>query len=135
MPAAASPIRLTVPALRAVFAIVALISQLMLGSLVLPDRADARPLDALRAAIVLCKSGPIARMALRHHHHQEHPTQETSCPLSVTLELPAVILLPTVVAPPPVLLDGSRMMTLPPARAPPTAVVWALRARGPPDLA
>lgn len=133
MAVAFTPVRLTVPALRAVLAIVALISQIVLGSLVLPDQADARPLVALQAAMMLCKSGSSARMA--SSHHQQHPARETSCTLDMALELPAVILLPVFIMPARFLPTGGRMMTLPPARAPPAAKVWALYARGPPTLA
>lgn len=118
--------------LRTVFAIVALVSQIMLGSLVLPDRAAARPLVALHDAMVLCRSEP-ARMT-PSHHRQRQPIRGTACLLDVALELPAVILMPAVIMPPRGLPTVSRMIALPPARAPPTTIVWTLRARGPPNL-
>ncbi len=133
MSVVSTPGRFTVPALRAVLAIVALVSQIVLGSLVLPDRADARPLVALRAAMVLCGSGASARTP--PHHQRQHPGPETCCPLEMALELPAAILTPTVTMPPARLPTRGRMTTLPPARAPPSAVRWTQRARGPPSLA
>jgi hypothetical protein len=110
----------------------ALVSQIMLGSLVLPDRAAARPLAALQTAMILCRSEPARTMP--SHHRQHHPIHGTACLLDVALELPAVILTPAVIMPPPGLPTGSRMIALPPARAPPAAMVWTLRARGPPNL-
>ena len=115
------------------FAIMALVSQIVLGSLLLPDRASARPVVALHTAMVLCKSGLHVEMT-SPHHRQQHPIQGTACLLDVTLELPAVILPPDVIMPPPGLPTGSRMIALPPARAPPAAMIWTLRARGPPNL-
>ncbi len=134
MSVVSTPGRSTVPALRAVLAIVALVSQIVLGSLVLPDRADARPLATLRAAMVLCGSGASARTPSPHHQRQ-HPGPETCCPLEMALELPAVILTPTVTMPPARLPIVARMTTLPPARAPPSALRWTQRARDPPNLA
>lgn len=119
--------------MRAVFAIVALISQIVLGSLVIPDRAAARPMDALHAALVLCRSGSPVTDAPPHHRPQ-HPVRDASCPLDVALELPAVILTPAIIVPSARLPTGRRIIALPPARAPPTTMIWTLRARGPPNL-
>lgn len=128
-----SRIRLSMPLIRALFAIVALVSQLALGSLVLPDQAAARSIVDVRSATVLCKSSP---PGLKLPSHQErHPTQETVCLLDGALELPAVILIPAVILPPLRLPTAGRLIGLPPARAPPSAVRWAQRARGPPNLA
>jgi len=111
----------------------ALISQIVLGSLVLPDRAAAGPMVALRAAMVLCESGPPPRMTPAHHR-QRQPTRAMTCSLDAALELPAVILIPAVIVPPPSLPVAGRMIALPPARGPPAVIIWALRARGPPNL-
>lgn len=133
MSVVSAPGRLAVPALRAVLAIVALVSQLVLGSLALPDRADARPLVTLQAAMVLCGNGPSSRTT--PHHQRRHPNQETCCLLEAVLALPAVVLTPAVIMPLPRLPIAGRQAALPPARAPPAAPVRIPRARDPPSLA
>lgn len=122
----------SVPVMQALLAIVALVSQLALGSLVLPDPAAAKSAAEFRAATVLCRSAA-------HHqapptHQRRQPTQQAASPLDA-LELAAVILPPAVMLPLPHLPPGSRMAILPPARAPPASMVRAQRARGPPRLA
>ena len=125
--------RLSMPVVRALIALVALVSQLALGSLVLPDQASARSMAEVRSATVLCKSSPPGQRL--PSHQQRHPTQETACLLDGALELPAVILISAVILPPPRLPITGQPIGLPPARAPPSAVRWMQRARGPPTLA
>ncbi|WP_419729473.1 hypothetical protein [Lichenicola sp.] len=123
--------RVSVPLLRALFAVVALVGQLAVSSLVLPDRSDAAALSRVDAATVLCMSGTTTQTPPAHRHHPLHAAR----PLDLALELPAVILLPGSGLPPPRLPIGGERILLPPARAPPAATAWAWRARDPPDLA
>ena len=118
-----TPPRMTL--LRAVFAVVALVSQMVLGSLVLPP-AQARAAATLDDAIVLCGSPA--------PHQHRHPDSGTTRPLDLALELPAVIPLPPV-ALPPVPRSAVAAMALPPARAPPARADRAAHARDPPRLA
>ena len=120
------------PFLRSVLAAVALVSQLLLGSLVLPDDAAAGAAARLRAVVVLCSSRPTVPAAPVRHRHL--PVDPAACPLELALELPAVILMPTVTVPSPAVSARSTSFTLPAARAPPVAVAWARHARAPPRL-
>ncbi len=121
------------PFLRSVLAAVALVSQLLLGSLALPDDAAAGAAAQLRAVVVLCSSRPTAPAAPLHHRH--HPIDPAACPLEIALELPAVILMPTVTVPSPAVSARPTPFILPAARAPPVSVAWAQHARAPPKLA
>ncbi len=116
--------------LRAVLAAVALVSQLLLGSLVLPDEAAAEATAQLRSVAALCTSLPAAPATPTHHRH--HPVEPAVCPLEMATGLLAVILMPGIVLPPPSTSNGTRLFVLPAARAPPAAVAWALHARAPP---
>lgn len=124
------------PLMRALFAVVALVGQLAVGSLVLPDRSDAASLAGIETTMVLCGNSAATRMTdgRATPAHRNHPLQAGRA-LDLALELPAVILLPASFLPPPRLVAGSGIAALPPARAPPTTAAWAWRARGPPVLA
>ena len=87
----------SVPVMQALLAIVALVSQLALGSLALPDRAAAKSAAEFRAATVLCRSA--AHRQAPPTHRSPHPTQQAACPLDA-LELAAIILPPAVMPPP-----------------------------------
>ncbi len=120
-----------VHAFRALFAVLALVSQLTLGALVPAsgDGSDAR----LRSVAVLCGSaarGSAAPAAPGHRH-----PDRAACTTELALELPAVILMPAPALPAPVPAMASHDVLLPPARAPPAAFAWALHARAPPFLA
>ena len=117
------------PFLRAMLAMVALVSQLVLGSLVLPDEA-AGAAAQLRSVAVLC-SGAAAPQAPAHHRH--HPGAPATCPpLEIALALPAVILPAAIVLPLLATSSATGPFALPPARGPPAASAWALHARAPP---
>jgi hypothetical protein len=111
-------------------AILALISQLALGSVVLPDVAPATTLAALDAAMVDCS--PVAPADKRLPPVPD--SEKALCPLSVALALPAVILLPAPVLPPPVLVLSVRGAERPQARAPPSAARYTPYPTGPPVL-
>jgi hypothetical protein len=114
-------------------AVLALISQLALGSVVLPDVAPASVLDTLSAAMVDCS--PVTPADKRLPPAPRPESEKALCPLSVALALPAVILLPAPMLPPPVLMLSGRGADLPQARAPPSAVRYAPYPTGPPVLA
>ena len=122
--------------MRALFAVLALVGQLAVGSLVLPDRTDAASLSHLDATIVLCRSSPSGHAIEGRGNptHRHHPLQVARS-LDLVLELPSVILPPASHLPPPSLAVGGASLKLPPARAPPLTAAWAWRARGPPVLA
>jgi hypothetical protein len=114
-------------------AILALISQLALGAVVLPDISPASELAALAAATVDCAPAAPADKQLPPAPRPD--SGQALCPLSVALALPAVILLPAPVLPPPVLMLSVRGTDLPQARAPPSAFRYAPYPTGPPVLA
>ncbi len=124
-------IRLSMPLMRAVLATVALVSQLLLGSLVLPDESTGAA-ARLRSVAVLCTSTAAATQAPGHHRH--HPGAPATCPLELALALPAVILLAAVVLPVLATAPATAPFAVPPARGPPAASAWALHARAPPHL-
>jgi hypothetical protein len=115
-------------------AVLALVSQLALGAMVLPDDDPQAQLDALSALTVLCRTGVPAtdRDQAPLHHRRADPAL---CPLSVALALPGVILTPAPVLPSLVALLTLRAMGPPPARAPPSSVPDAAFPRGPPTRA
>ena len=128
------------PCLRSVLAAVALVGQLLLGSLVPPDGttagATARAADAtarLHAVTILCSSRPAAPATPAHPRHR--PADPAACPLEIGLALPAVILMPAVAVPSPAMAARRAPFILPAARAPPATTAWARRARGPPGPA
>ena len=124
--------RLATTRLALLAAILALVSQLALGSVVLPDRAPAGELAALAAATIDCapasgdKGAPPA---------PRHEGDRALCPLSIALALPAVILLPAPALPAPVAMQAVRGTPLPPVRAPPSIVRRTPFPTGPPRLA
>ena len=118
----------SVAVIRALLAILALVSQLTLGGLVPASRgssADAR----LQQVAVLCGA------ATGHAAPDRRHSGRAACTTELALELPAVILMPAPALPAPVLALVARDVLLPPARAPPVAFAWALHARAPPFLA
>ncbi len=112
-----------------VLAVLALVSQLALGAIVVPDRAVAGPRAALNAMSVMCRGGE------RHQpvHHQ-HTTDPALCPLSVALALPSVVPLATPVVPVPLRVAVRYDWAVPAARGPPSRPVRIAYARGPPTL-
>ena len=111
-------------------AIFALVSQLTLGGLVLPDDASAAELDAV---IILCQAGaPDAPAAPPHHHHAPDCA---ICPLCVALALPGVILTPAPLLPAPSIQRVAAIALPPPARGPPSRPLRISLARGPPPEA
>jgi hypothetical protein len=112
-------------------AVVAMVSQLTLGALVLPDNRPADPVAALNALSVLCRTGrPVGDKPAPAHR----APQTVLCPLSVTLALPAAILAPAIPLPAPSPVLVLRIALPPPARAPPSLAGIAAYPRGPPVL-
>lgn len=120
------------PSFGLLLAILALVSQLALGAMVLPDQATAADRTTLDAVAVLCRGGtPAPHRPTAPHHTSDHAL----CPLSVALALPAVALTPGAPVPPP---SSTRLIPAwarPAATGPPAALSSARFARGPPVLA
>ena len=112
-------------------AVVAMVSQLALGAMVLPDDRPADPVAALTALSVLCQAGHPA--GGRPAPARRAP-QAAVCPLGVTLASPAVIVGPAPALPAPPAELALRAAP-PPAGAPPALAVTAAYPRGPPVLA
>ncbi len=125
-------IRLFVTFARAVLATLALVSQLVLGTLLLPDEAATGAAARLRAVAMLCTGTARGPDAPARHRHR--PDVAATCPAPRALELAAVILMPAVALPSLVVSSGMRLFAVPPARGPPGVPAWALHARGPPHL-
>ena len=119
-----------------VLAMLALISQLALGSVVLPDSASAQEQStaALDAFSIIC-STPTAATPGRPPAHHRHAPDGTLCPLCVTLAMQAVILATAPVLPAPAGQRVGRAALPPPARAPPSQPRAVPPARGPPARA
>jgi hypothetical protein len=112
-------------------AVVAMVSQLTLGAMVLPDDEPADPIVALNAVSVLCQAGqPVGDK----HSPAHRAPQAALCPLSVTLALPAAILAPATLLPAPPAVLALRIALPSPARAPPSLRSIAAYPRGPPIL-
>jgi hypothetical protein len=76
--------------LRFLLAGIALVSQLALGGMVLPDDAPQGAIAALDAASILCGGNhPSGHQGPSSHRHQ--PANPALCPISVALALPSVI--------------------------------------------
>ncbi len=122
-----------VPPLGLVLAVLALVSQLALGAMVLPDAAQARQARALDALSVMCGGAAPGRQdqAPRRHHHA---AEVALCPLSGALAGQAVVVAPAPLLPAPALVALAvwRMALAP--RGPPGRVARPGFARGPPIL-
>lgn len=114
-----------------VLAVLALVGQVALGGVVLPDD---RPADAgawIDAVSVLCSTGQPAPGTPAPAHR---PPAGALCPFSVALALPAALPASGVVVPAsPSALAGA-YRPLPQARAPPAPPAGAAWPRGPPAL-
>lgn len=111
---------------------IALISQLALGAMVLPDTSPDTTLSALDAVSVLCGTDqPSGHVPPSQHRHT--PANPALCPISVALALPSVI--PTTAPEPPV-FSGAVVhlgaQERPPARGPPSPTARVGTPRGPP---
>jgi hypothetical protein len=113
-------------------AAMAIVSQLALGAVVLPDNRPSDPVAALDALSVLCQTGhpPSDKPAPAHR-----APQSALCPLNVTLAAPATILLPTTTLPTPSATPALRTASPQPARPPRSQADIAAYPRGPPVLA
>ncbi len=116
-------------------AVLALVSQLALGSIVLPDDASAqeRSVAALEALSVLCDSSVPTSPDQAPTHHRHSPDCAI-CPLSVALAMPAVVLASGPELPPRSSRLATRASLPPPARAPPGQPRYTPPSRGPPVL-
>lgn len=114
-------------------ALVALVSQLALGAVVLPD-ARTDPRAVLASVGILCDGAtPPLPGAPAHRHHAADPAL---CPLATALALPSVVITPAPVLPPPrsaAVIVASR--DRPPGRGPPPATGRDGFPRAPPVFA
>lgn len=115
-------------------ALLALVSQLALGAVVLPDAASAQDqsVAALEALSVLCdssKPNPPGQPG-----HRQHDPDRALCPLAVALALPVFVLAagPELPLPSRALADTAPLV--PQARAPPALPRQTPPSRGPPIL-
>lgn len=121
--------------LRFLFAGIALVSQLALGAVVLPDNGPERTIAALNAARLLCDGNhPSDHGAPLSHKHP--PANPALRPISVALALPSVIV---TAAPELPATSGSvlyvRANERPPGRGPPEATARVGAPRAPPPTA
>ncbi len=112
-------------------AILALVSQLALGSLAFPTDSAAAELDAV--AIFCQTAAPDAPPPSTPHHHQ-HAPDCAICPLCAALALPGAILTPAPLLPTPSSRRVAQAALPPPARGPPARPLRISLARGPPTL-
>jgi hypothetical protein len=116
-------------------AALALISQLALGAMLLPDGSSASEVAAFDAVSVLCSGNhsPDDGDTTRHTHR---PVDRAICPLSVALALPSIVPTPEVALPAraaSVLVF--RVRDRPPGRGPPLATARVGAPRAPPPTA
>ena len=112
------------------FVVLALVSQLVLGSLALPDEKPSAAIDALAAVSALCHA---PALPTRHHEAPHAPSPAaTGCTLAIALALPGIILTDAILLPLPADTRLSPAMVLPPARAPPPRIASDGAPRGPP---
>jgi hypothetical protein len=123
-----------------VLAVVALIGQLALGAMVLPDAAQARQVSALDALSVMCGGvAPAAHQGPAAHRgpaapRRHHAAEVALCPLSGALAGQAFVVAPEPVVPPPGHGAGSAWRVAHSPRGPPMRAARAGFARGPPIL-
>ncbi len=115
-------------------AVLAIASQLALGTIVLPDEAAAREqsVAALDALSILCNAAAPAAPDQPVHHR--HNPDCAVCPLSVALAMPAAVLGSAPEVPAPSSQSAARATLLPPARGPPAQPHRTPPSQGPPLL-
>ena len=112
--------------------VLALVSQLALGAVVLPDVSPADQLAALNAAVVDCAPDPGNDTPAIPH---QRDAGAALCPLAAALDAPGAILAASPTLPPPAKATATRAALPPQSRAPPGHPVEARYPRGPPILA
>ena len=113
-------------------AVIALVSQLALGAVLLPDVPSQQQLAAFEAANVFCDGNQTSNHGGKpdHNHRQQPPA---ICPISITLSLPSIVLAPTPVLPAPSsYVIHARAFERPPGRGPPPATARVGAPRAPP---
>jgi hypothetical protein len=111
-------------------AMLALVSQLALGSVVLPQDAGAAELDAV--AIFCQTAAPGTPQPVTPHH--QHAPDCAICPLCAALAAPGAILTPAPLLPTPSVHQVAQIGLPPAARGPPSRPLRISLARGPPIL-
>ena len=114
-------------------ALICLVSQIAIGTLVIPDDTSGSQLAALTIASIDCHASPASAPGGRSHHPHRQ-TEPAVCPLRLALELPGVTLLPPVVIPESLTATAARVGLPPPSRGPPPAPVRVGQPRAPPVL-
>ena len=110
----------------------ALVSQLTLGAVLLPDVSSQQQFAALEAANVFCDGNQTSDHGGKpdHNHRQQAPA---ICPISITLSLPSVVVAPTPVLPAPSsYVVHARAFGQPPGRGPPPPTARVGVPRAPP---
>ena len=115
-------------------ALLALVGQLAIGAVVLPDSDTADALNRLDAVSILCSGLPASDDggAAPHHHHA---CDLALCPMTLALAAPSVVLTPAPVLPAPKPVSVFPSRERPPGRGPPAASARVGEPRGPPVLA
>jgi hypothetical protein len=111
-------------------AMLALVSQLALGSVVVPDDAGAAELAAVA---IFCQTAAPGTPQPATPHHQHAPGCAI-CPLCVALAAPGAILTPAPLLPVPSVRQVAQIALPPPARGPPARPLRTALPRGPPSL-
>ncbi len=123
----------SLPMLGFLLAVMCLVSQIAIGTMVIPDEPSGTLLEALTSAGVDCHASPASAPGGRppHPHRQTEPAV---CPLRLALELPGITLLPPVVIPESLTATDARVGLPPPSRGPPPAPARVGQPRAPPAL-
>ncbi len=112
-------------------AVLALVSQLALGSLAPVDAEADQQQAQLAALTVLCQTAPADQGHVPAHHRQLPPDCALS-PLAAALDLPGFVVAPAPILPAPTAGAGLHLVSLPPARGPPSHESHVGFPRGPP---
>jgi len=112
-------------------ALLALASQIAVGSLVLPEDSAAAELDAVAILCQVTAPGAPQQPGAPHHHHAPDCA---ICPFCAALALPGAILTPAPLLPAPSLHRVAQIALPPPSRGPPSRPLRIALPRGPPLL-
>ena len=112
-------------------AVIALVSQLALGAVLLPDMPSQQQFASLEAANVFCDGNQTTHGGKPDHKHRQ--PAPAICPISITLSLPSIVLAPTPVLPAPSgYVIHARAFEHAPGRGPPPATARVGVPRAPP---
>ncbi len=117
-----------------VVAVVALVSQLALGAMVLPDNTLPDVAGAIDAVGILCAGSPTPDHGPgQRDGHTHRPAAPAICPIGAALALPSIVPAPLPVLPaPPAAILVSRTHERPPGTGPPPPTARVGIPRAPP---